>query len=181
MSGKEPGKEHIAALAKLRGVELKGGKLHTAVYYEDAGGEPHIKVMVDFGIGGIAKMTASMRELEVSMGEAEPSLEMLEAHQLRDIAERIGVSISGARFNKVKVIVAIRKKLLDLAASEIASEEAEGEEEGETVELEDYTKAELIAHAADIGAEVKKSWSNQKMVDAIYDYLEAPEPEGESE
>jgi len=178
MSGKEPGKEHIAALAKLRGVELKGGKLHTAVYYDDVGGEPHIKVMVDFGIGGIAKMTASMYELEVSMNEAEPSLEMLEAHQLRDIAERIGVSISGARFNKVKVIVAIRAKLLDLAAAEIASEEAD-EAEGEAVPLDDYTKAELIVYAAEVGADVKKSWKHAKMVDTINDHLDASEGEAE--
>lgn len=53
-------------------------------------------------------------------------------------------------------------------SDEEASEDEASEEESETA-LEDMTKAELLAVAEEKGIEVKKSWSNVKIIAALTD------------
>jgi hypothetical protein len=156
------------------GLSRKGGKIIKAIEYADATGEVRRKAIVDYGIGGTKKVDESVYNLDKKAGRVEPTLEDLGEMELRVIMTELGVGISG-RFNKIKAIVAIRAALEKKVSSEMAAEEAAEEdgpeekvEEAEGVSsLDGMSKAELIAEAESRGAEVFKSWSKEKIIEAI--------------
>ena len=163
----KPDKQQIEELLAFHDHSLKGGKIVKAILYADATEEKRIQVMVDYGIKGTKKFDASIYELDVKAGKVAPTLEMLGMEKLKAIATDLKVPLPSGRPNPVKLIVAIRAKL---KADAIAEIEAEVEDEAEAeVEkpLSEMTKAELMVEAGTLEIEVKKSWTKDKIIEAI--------------
>lgn len=136
-------KEDVAKLAAMNGESLKGGKIVYANVQEDEAGEQFAVALVDYGIDGTKKFRASAYEFAVAQGEVEPRLEDLSIDALKTMSEGMGLSIAG-RPNKVKLVVAIRKKLEADAKAEILAEAIADEQETEGA-LDDYTEAMIEA------------------------------------
>lgn len=170
----KPEKGQVDELLALSDVSLKGGKILRQDLYEDGTGEARIVAVVDYGIKGVKKFDASVRELDVANKRVEPTLETLSLSALQAIAGELGVSVEG-RPNKVKLIVAIRKKIAAEAEAEVEADD------GEFIEVASYDemeKADLKGLGTARGIDIKKSWNKDKMIAAL---VAADEAEAEAD
>jgi hypothetical protein len=102
--------KELQQLVVYCGETLAGGKLVSSRHYQDATGEPRIRAMVDYGIGGLKKFDASVEAVARKSGSLEPRLEDLGELELRALANTLGVAVQG-RPNRVKLVVEIRKAM----------------------------------------------------------------------
>lgn len=102
--------KELQQLAVFCGQSLAGGKLVKSLHYQDATGEPRMKALVDYGIGGLKKFDASVEAIARKSGSLEPRLEDLGDLELRALANTLGVAVQG-KPNRVKLVVAIRQAM----------------------------------------------------------------------
>ena len=113
----------LAAFCKVR---LKGGKVLSAKHYSDLTGEKRVSALIDFGIKGVKKLNASIYDLDLAAGRVEPTLESLDMLALKRAAAEAGVAVRG-RPNRVKLIIAIRKKERDERAAKVKAMQVRAE------------------------------------------------------
>jgi len=136
-------RKSLEELVAHKGETLKGGNVLSAKFYEDADGEKRIVAVIDYGIKGVKKFDASMRELDVANKRAEPGLEQLQLDELKRLAVSLGLNISDAN-SRVTLIVRIKQKLMEDAKAEIL---AELEAEEETEEKAEHPFVEMFGEA----------------------------------
>ena len=103
-------KADLEKLVAFCGETLKGGEILSSGVREDALGERTLFALIDYGIKGTKKFTATEEKMAVFSGEKDSRLEDLDILSLRTIAEEHGMTFTG-KPSKIKLVVAIRKKM----------------------------------------------------------------------